>query len=416
MCASQWQWVKAVSALVREWLFNERGDAALLSEELLELPFCEIAHTVLQKSGLLGAGPTAGEGAEGDDSAMKVEAGGEGAVEKDKEVVKKETPDGGDKEAEQEKKEGDGAEAATPMEVDGEAPSANGTANGPALKTEDGATSSPGDVALLPPEPYFSPVEFLYLSSAMVQRIHAAAPLTRADNPHFSTRPELVDLVRLPAVPDADDDGAIPAPMPLMAFTPHGREGHEVCSKAMMKMDDGRVPYPSIQRTDIPQRPETVSPFLISSPCLTEPPSRGAFPPPSSSLDPLPPFRQVPLPTFPPPSTLHPTHLPSSNRPNAPSKPSTNGTPTEAPAASAPAPSKSSASGSKAGPSKPSSSLFPSSLSSGLASRSTSGGSRAAAVAAARKDKGTLKRIDLSDVRLLTIYTYLSWRCALYLP
>jgi len=42
-----------------------------------------------------------------------------------------------------------------------------------------------GHHQMIDPEPYFSPMEYLYLSEAIIQRHHIAAPLTRKQNPHF---------------------------------------------------------------------------------------------------------------------------------------------------------------------------------------------------------------------------------------
>jgi hypothetical protein len=42
-----------------------------------------------------------------------------------------------------------------------------------------------GRLQVVDPEPYFSPLEYLYLSKAVIQRHHMAAPLTRKKNPHF---------------------------------------------------------------------------------------------------------------------------------------------------------------------------------------------------------------------------------------
>eukprot|EP00952_Eustigmatos_sp_NYUAD-ZCMA_P008126 34023-Eustigmatos_ZCMA.PRE.1 len=46
------------------------------------------------------------------------------------------------------------------------------------------------DLASLPrpvdPEPYFTPLEYLYLSRAMTQRHHVRAPLSRKENRHFT--------------------------------------------------------------------------------------------------------------------------------------------------------------------------------------------------------------------------------------
>lgn len=88
-----------------------------------------------------------------------------------------------------------------------------------------------GSQLLLPPEPYFSPVEYLYLSSAMIQREQVSAPLTREDNPHFTVSG--LDLVRLEPVRDAVDEqqeqggmritGPSPLP-PMMAPAPQGQD------------------------------------------------------------------------------------------------------------------------------------------------------------------------------------------------
>lgn len=152
------QWVKAVSALVRDQLFQPGEEGAWQEgSNKQKPPFREIAEAVLAKSGL----------------------GFQGEKEQGKE------------------EEGEGSQL------------------------------------LLPPEPYFSPVEYLYLSSAMIQREQVSAPLTREDNPHFTVSG--LDLVRLEPVRDAVDEqqeqggmritGPSPLP-PMMAPAPQGQGAH----------------------------------------------------------------------------------------------------------------------------------------------------------------------------------------------
>lgn len=67
---------------------------------------------------------------------------------------------------------------------------------------QDGSNSS--STRTVDPEPYFCPLEYMYLSEAIIQRHHHAAPLTRKENAHFTLvkDQELMKAVVMEPIPD----------------------------------------------------------------------------------------------------------------------------------------------------------------------------------------------------------------------
>lgn len=80
---------------------------------------------------------------------------------------------------------------------------ATGDAEPASMDEEDGSR-------VVEPEPYFCPIEYLYLSEPIIQRHHRAAPLTRRENEHFAVG----DLSEVAMEPISDTPPAAGAGLP----------------------------------------------------------------------------------------------------------------------------------------------------------------------------------------------------------
>lgn len=80
---------------------------------------------------------------------------------------------------------------------------------GRAMEDTTSSLSPGGGARAMEPEPYFCPIEYLYLSEPIVQRLHRAAPLSRREHGHFTVG----DLgeVEMPLVSDNHHQPSLPS-------------------------------------------------------------------------------------------------------------------------------------------------------------------------------------------------------------
>jgi hypothetical protein len=129
------------------------------------------------------------------------------------------------------------------------------------------------------PEPYFCPIEYLYLSEPIIQRHHRAAPLTRRENVHFAVG-DLAE-VEMEAIPDYGTAALPPGLAPSSSF---GSLPAPLASAASSLLQSSSASAAAAHRPPPPPPPSAAATAAFGAPNAAHPRPRPPGPRGGASL------------------------------------------------------------------------------------------------------------------------------------